>query len=171
MDQHLSSLNPESWINHLHLRGTPVNKSEVACVHNALAGLRTTFSDAVPDAILMSLVNEAIKSEGFSTENTLFGSSMCPDEICHEVSPTALQCRMPHYRGIMLHCPLCRVQNHTIFNATPPAARNSMHNHHPIHSAPAPSKLEQMVQVDLEWSSTVQTHHGGRVEPWGTMPG
>ena len=83
----LSSLNPLAWIHFLRLQGIPLDRVQTEIIHKALGALRTTFPRAIPDSILIPLLNNALASyaDGFQPHTTLFGSSICPDEICHEV--------------------------------------------------------------------------------------
>jgi hypothetical protein len=79
-----TSVDAAAWAAHLELTGLEPNERERAILASATESVRTHFPGAVVSEALASKMERVLAKYGYSQENTLFGSSLCPDEICHE---------------------------------------------------------------------------------------
>ena len=79
-----ASVDATAWACHLELTGKKPSESERAILESATASVRANFAGAVVSEALVSKMEAALAVFGYTQENTLFGSSLCPDEICHE---------------------------------------------------------------------------------------
>ena len=79
-----ASVDDTAWGAHLELTGFPPTERDRAVIASATASVRTHFPGAVVSEALASKMERVLAEYGYDQENTLFGSSLCPDEICHE---------------------------------------------------------------------------------------
>jgi len=77
---------PEVWVQHLLLSGVAVDADVRHTVANAIGSVHYNFPGAMPDRQIVTLLTNALKKKikYWSVENTLLGTSFCPDEISNE---------------------------------------------------------------------------------------
>ena len=79
-----ASVDPAAWAAHLELTGFTPSDRERAILERATRTVRESFPGAVVSEALCSKLERVLARFDFHQENTLFASSLCPDEICHE---------------------------------------------------------------------------------------
>ena len=79
-----ASVDPAAWAAHLELTGFTPSDRERAILERATRTVRESFPGAVVSEALCSKLERVLARFKFNQENTLFASSLCPDEICHE---------------------------------------------------------------------------------------
>ena len=77
---------PKAWMHHLLLQGTPMDGKTFDLCNKSIKSLSTNFPGAMPDKLVVTLLLRALHQTlpNFSKENTLLGTSFCPDEISNE---------------------------------------------------------------------------------------
>ena len=76
----------QAWMHHLLLEGHQMDSETLQRCENAINSVCVNFPGAMPDRQMLALVKQALKKTipDFSKDNTLLGTSFCPDEISNE---------------------------------------------------------------------------------------
>jgi len=78
------AIDPAAWLAYLQLCGKRVSPDDRTVIHDALASVQANFPGALSNDVFMAMFHAALEGKGFTPELTLFATSLCPDEICHE---------------------------------------------------------------------------------------
>ena len=76
----------QAWMHHLLLQGHRMDSETLQLCQNAIKSVCTNFPGAMPDRQMLALLLRTLKKTipDFSKDNTLLGTSFCPDEISNE---------------------------------------------------------------------------------------
>eukprot|EP00670_Eutreptiella_braarudii_P015895 CAMPEP_0174326462 /NCGR_PEP_ID=MMETSP0810-20121108/13920_1 /TAXON_ID=73025 ORGANISM="Eutreptiella gymnastica-like, Strain CCMP1594" /NCGR_SAMPLE_ID=MMETSP0810 /ASSEMBLY_ACC=CAM_ASM_000659 /LENGTH=559 /DNA_ID=CAMNT_0015440091 /DNA_START=34 /DNA_END=1713 /DNA_ORIENTATION=- len=76
----------QAWMHHLLLQGHHMDSETLQLCQNAIKSVGMNFPGAMPDRQMLALLLRTLKKTipDFSKDNTLLGTSFCPDEISNE---------------------------------------------------------------------------------------